>query len=304
MVLKNTINKIEPWQKIHIPKTNLNNIAFYPLSGADFINLYLMFPEAIDYLMVALEKSGDAPQIDRLDDTRMSAGLNFIQNGLIQYGNNNYFATNTMTAYLHNNYITGIAPIIMIFMTRMGHKVIDVKPVGIGNDGKLSFLDNKGMINNKKIENTGVLIHFKDKTSGTIKRFVYLVSLLNARNVSGNTASGRYFNEIGRTRTIMKSAIYLCHLPKYKKLADFFIAKSDVIVQDDSGIPYRFLIKDRDIKLYGNYIRIRIDNREGVYQPDLEKEYKKSSDPLPFFFGYGILFGKDKSNMLIAVRKK
>jgi hypothetical protein len=303
-VERNTLGKVQKWQKTNVPKTHNDHVAFYPLSGADFINLNLMYPDASNYLMVALEDPGFVPNIDNLNHRRMSLGLNFIQRGLNLYGKNNYFATVVMKYRMtQNRYIKGITPIFMIFMTRMGHSIVDVKPVGIGKGGKLYFINKKGKIDKYAASNKGVMIHFKDRYSGKIKRLVYIKAYLNKKNLSNTTRTGKYFNGIGRTKTMMKSAIYLCHIKKYIPVAHWIIKKSDILIQDDSAIPYKYIPKTWETKLYGNYIPMKLIGCPLSYQKDLAREYRKRKQNLPFFFGYGILWGKNKSNLLIAIRK-
>jgi|GEM_PF-880269 len=303
-VKRNTLNKVVDWQKKNVPNIHKEHVAFYPLSGADFINLNLMYPDASNYLMVALEDPGFVPNINDLSNRRMSVGLNFIQRGLTLYGKNNYFATVVMKHRMtQNRYIKGITPIFMIFMTRMGHKIEDVKPIGIGKGGKLYFLNKKGKIGNYKASSKGVMIHFKDRITGKTKRLVYIKAYLDKKNLSKTTRNGKYFNGIGRTRTMMKSAIYLCHIKKYINVGQWIIKKTDVLIQDDSAIPYKYIPNTWETKLYGNYIPMKLKRCPLSYQKDLAMEYRKRKQHLPFFFGYGILWGKNKSNLLIGIRK-
>ena len=71
--------------------------------------------------------------------------------------------------------------------------------------------------------------------------------------------------------------------------ADFSPMLGVIVLQDDSGIAYRFFEKkDWDIKLYGQYSE-PITDFKGVTQDDLQYEYNKHAkeiEPLSFVLGY------------------
>lgn len=63
---------------------------------------------------------------------------------------------------------------------------------------------------------------------------------------------------------------------------------ADVVVQDDTGIPYRFISQSPwHVKLYGRYHKPIRPMKYG-YQKDLDAAYNLRQDqvPLPFPFGY------------------
>lgn len=82
--------------------------------------------------------------------------------------------------------------------------------------------------------------------------------------------------------------------------------KSTLIIQDDSGIPYRYFNSEQwSLALYGTY-RYPQKLKDLPYpphQPSLTRAYELKCYPLPFNFGYGVKRGKGKSNLLLAVKK-
>jgi hypothetical protein len=87
---------------------------------------------------------------------------------------------------------------------------------------------------------------------------------------------------------LLKSASYLLHDNQFAKTRAMLLESSDVVVQDDTGIPYRFLNQAPwQVKLYGRYHR-PIRPMEYAYQKDLEAAYRAKTDlpDLPFPFGY------------------
>jgi hypothetical protein len=89
------------------------------------------------------------------------------------------------------------------------------------------------------------------------------------------------------TYTLLKSASYLLHDPQFTDIRDTILEVTEVLVQDDTGVPYRFLTRGWNVKLYGQYARPIADFNYG-YQPDLERAYSAFAPlhPLPFPFGY------------------
>jgi hypothetical protein len=102
---------------------------------------------------------------------------------------------------------------------------------------------------------------------------------------------------------LLKSASYLLHGDHFRAVRKELLANADVIVEDDTGLPYK-MIKDKgfDISLFGQYEQ-PVKLFEGRYQSDLDAAYALSgnSEPLPFPFGYNWRKG-GKSGLLLAQR--
>ena len=77
--------------------------------------------------------------------------------------------------------------------------------------------------------------------------------------------------------SLLKAASYLMHSNNFSQVRDFLLTHSKVILQEDSGIPYRYFAKDKwDIRLYGHYIGpINRFLKHG--QLDLQKDAKPAS---------------------------
>jgi hypothetical protein len=87
---------------------------------------------------------------------------------------------------------------------------------------------------------------------------------------------------------LLKSASYLLHDNQFEKTRTMILNSADLVIQDDSGIPYRFFQQSPwQIRLYGHYHRPLKELRYG-YQADLESAYKTRPNvpELPFPFGY------------------
>jgi hypothetical protein len=102
--------------------------------------------------------------------------------------------------------------------------------------------------------------------------------------------------------TYIKSASYLMHTAHFSQVRDFILAKTELIVQDDSGIPVRFFAATHwDRTFFGAYdgpIQL-FANR---YQKDLREAYDTSAKPLEFGIGYD--HQAKASNIQRFVRKR
>jgi hypothetical protein len=101
---------------------------------------------------------------------------------------------------------------------------------------------------------------------------------------------------------LLKSASYLLHDRQFEKTRAMILSSADYVIQDDTGIPYRFLQQSPwQVRLYGRYHKPIKGLRYG-YQADLESAYKeKAGVPyLPFSFGYH--WRGKQSGLLVASR--
>jgi hypothetical protein len=102
---------------------------------------------------------------------------------------------------------------------------------------------------------------------------------------------------------MLKSASYLLFDPQFRKVRSMILSTADLVVQDDTGIPFRVLTESRwQVRLYGRYARPTIKGLRYGYQADLESAYKAQADlpTLPFPFGYN--WKGQESGLLVARR--
>ena len=301
MIRKETIDLIRPWRDDNIPSVGGGGTAFYPLSGADFINLFTIYPNARTYLMIALEQSGDAALLRDHASNRFLDGLMPIQRGIYLYGVNNYFQSKVMMKEMNNTLLPGTAPALLIFMARMGLTVTGVENITIGDTGNIVTA---GPANGAPRQVAGIRILFTGSGAAGTRELIYLSMRLEPDSVDTAAPEGRFFNRLRGTRTMLKSAVYILQDDKYAPLKDFILKRSALIVQDDSGIPYGAFDGRWRVKLYGKYNPyMSLGGCTIRRQEDLAGAYAKESFPLPFNFGYGILQGQGQSNLMIAKRK-
>jgi hypothetical protein len=280
-VEKETINPVRQWSSV-IPKEYQNAPVFYPLSGADFVNMYLMYPDALEYTMIAMEDAGNVSLSK--DPKELLQNLQSLKNAIHLYALNNYFQTRIMKDnFTKNHNIQGTVPVLLVFMKKMGLKIHDVR---------LMY---------PSVE--GAVITFSDPAEGKKIRTLYYYT----RKLSNDSTANEFgfTDDVPGYRLIMKSAVYLLQMPQYSNLKKTIYNRALMVIQDDSGIPYEmFKNSDWTVSLFGSYHRIEVAGTLYKLQKDLQEDFKSIKEPLPFQFGYGAIVGKRKSNLMIAVRNK
>ena len=306
-VSKETVAVIVPWRKENVPQNLSKNPAFYPFSGADLVNFYTMFPNAPYYIMMALEDPGHIPDPLALKDHELKYGFTAFKNAIDTIASMNYFHSRKMYDHMSNRYFTGTLPTILAFAARLNLTINDIEAVGLDSKGNVQKLDDKGMLEGIKPRVTGNRITFKGENDYSPRTLLYLKMRLASSALDEKTPEGKFFNRLPNYNFMTKSAIYLLHRKGFEPLCNYFLEKSEIIIQDDSGIPYKYFVNDNwERKLYGVYTfptKI-MDLDHTPHQPDLTAAYKEKSIPFPFRYGYGVLRAKNNSNLMMMIKKK
>ena len=101
--------------------------------------------------------------------------------------------------------------------------------------------------------------------------------------------------------TFIKSASYLLHGGEFSNVRRAILANSSAVLQDDSGIPFRFYQDEAwSTELFGNYVRT-LDMFKAYYQADLRGAYT-AADPQPLKFGVGYTFTPSETCLILAGR--
>lgn len=306
-VRNENISNIEKWRDSQLDDINKKETAFYPCSGADLVNLYSFFPKAGQYIMIALEETGIIPDPAKLNDTELASGLAAIQRCIETIASRNYLLSRLMRAEMPNKYLPGVTPVLLIFSARLGLNITGVELVGMTQKGDIETLAPKNAAGGLKHVCSGVRIKFFADGDSAERSILYFNLFLSGKTLNETTPEGLFFKDKSRFNTLIKSAVYLLHMPAFKDLCTDILNRSSVIIQDDSGIPFRFFGKEKwNLNYFGyyKYPQPLITIPNPPYQPDLAESFKNSAQPLAFNFGYGVLAGKNHSNLLLAIKTK
>ena len=301
--------RLEPataWRGTDVkPDPSLKTL-FYPFSGPDFLNAYLFFPDCDSYVFYSLEAPGVPPAVNRLSPTDYANLLTDIRESLDDIFLRQYFITKRMMKELRTPVLKGNTPLLMVFMARMNLEILSFENIRIDKDGSVSAgsPNGTGALGKNAAKNPvpGVRMTFR-RPGGKVQTLVYYSLDVSDKGLISHPEFLTYLKGLGKGITFIKSASYLLHGSDFSKIRSAVLQNTQYLLQDDSGLPYRFFGRGGwDVVLYGKYTNA-IKDFNGTIQKDMDEAYKAQKTPrlLPFTFGY---HWHDKhSNVQIAVRR-
>jgi len=281
--------KLEPvrnWSKTALADVSpATETLFYPFSGPDFIYAHTFVPTASRYLLFGLEPVGSIPDLTSMSPAELTGFLAILKRSFREILSYSYFITHKMSRDIRSrSSLDGVTPILMTMIAREGLVILSVRRVALSGEDTPSRIH-------------GVEIVVVD-TAGARHEIVYFqIDISNGRRAK-NKAFYEYLDGVPEpVTTFVKSASYIMHDSYFSDIRSAILEKSTSIVQDDTGIPYRFLPRSQwDVQLYGRYAK-PIRTFEKRFQPDLKRAYR-DSDAVRFRYGYN-----KESNFLVAARK-
>jgi hypothetical protein len=297
---KNRFSKMREWAKTELAGANkTTRNVFYPFSGPDVLNALILFPNADSYTLLALEPAGDLPNPEKLTAKARTEYTESIQTSLNDLFKKSYFITKNMLLDLQKHKANGTIPLMSVFLKRTGNTIVNIEYIGVDSSGNTFVRNDTAKTKSTK----GVRIDFVSPGSDKIRSVYYFKVDLADAGLKYNKGFVKYLNKMDSVHSYLKSASYLLHYPEFSTVRNLIFEKSDVILQDDSGIAYDYFNKKKwNIQLYGKYAKPVYDFPH-IKEPNLELAYKSDSSvkPLPFTLGYH--WGTKEVNMLRALRK-
>ncbi len=270
---------------------------FYPFGGPDFLHAATFFPGAETYIQFGLEPPGTPPDVLKLNEKERNNVLYLTRTALFSVLEWSFFRTNDMRRDLVQSQM-GTGPVIMAFAARTGHQILEVKSVHINTAGELT----DGAAPTES-EIPGISILIRKPGYQTDKRILYFsLDISNEPKIS-NEPFFTFIKNQGPLMTYAKAASYLMHKDYFSRIRNTVLEQSSFFMQDDSGMPVRFLDKEKwNLKFFGSfYAPISLFANSG--QPDLAKIYRDKKDVYPLPFGIGYQYKKGESNLMTAVKK-
>jgi len=252
----------------------------YPFSGPDFLNAYLLFPRCDTYVLFGLEAPGTVPQLESLSADEAGLFLKDMRVALTDFLERNYFITSRMAKQLHTPRLKGVLPLMLASMGLVDVRILSVEPFDLGPGSEATRRAGRRA--------QGVKITFSHAQVAKPQTLYYLSLDATDKALAANPEFLPFLAQFGSSVTFLKSASYLLHGSEFAGTRKVLLDSTDLLVQDDTGIPYRYL-RDRgfEVRLFGRYARPIRDFNYG-YQHDLAAAYRTSGKvaDLPFPFGY------------------
>ncbi len=276
---------------------------FYPFGGPDVLTVATLFPRSRDYILVGLEPPGTLPTFDQVVVSRpLKAQLPNVRRTLNSLLNVSFFVTREMDFQLRGQVFNGVLPVILVQMVRMHYRIHGITYVTFDDKGQIverpTEEDRGGMVSNR-----GVAIEFQREGDPVVHRLFYFSLNLATDRLKQNHPFLAFLKSRERMSSFFKSTSYMPHNQGFDLIRNQVLDHSSIVVQDDSGIPFRFFDHSRwRVQLYGGY-----DKPYGSFrylqQPDLKTAFDNREEVKKLGFGIGYGFGRIPSNLIVARKK-
>lgn len=271
------ISAMNTWSGQNLPSPG---VVHYPFGGPDLLHVRGMFPDAPNYVLLGLEAVGEVPPLESLPLEEVLGALPAYREATKTQLRVGYFITKDMRSDLERSALRGVTPILLGTIALSDGVVTGVSQMSGG--GK-----------------PGVEVNFRDSRGGA-HRATYISGDLS--NSGFNSAYESWVASQGRGVTYFKAASYLMHDDRFSKVRNFYLANSNAILQDDSGIPFRYLSQGNwSIRYFGNY-DAPIELFAKHAQADLRAAYAANPrTPIPFGSGYH--YDSWNANLILATKR-
>lgn len=299
--LRIRLQAIDRWQAQHLDTAKSPATLLYPFSGPDFINAYALFPDAREYVFFSLEPVGSVPQLGPMAPEQRAALFGDLRAALNDLVALNFFITPNMKEELHTEALEGSLPILLAMMGVLDLQVDAVEIYDPWPERTRALAAAHAA--RPKLPAGAVRIAFTNPRNGRHQTLVYLSLDVSDYELRHYPEFLPWFRGYAQPAVLLKSASYLLHGSHFGKLRQAILDDAAVVVQDDTGLPYRSLVKAGfTVSLFGQYER-PVKLFEERYQEDLAQAFEKSGDkePLPFPFGYN--WRKEGKSGLILARR-
>ena len=284
------ISRIRHWSETNLPVRR--PVMFYMFSGPDFLYANALLPGASTYVLSGLEPVGRIPELSPTVRRSLPQTLQSLRGSMNSILNYSFFKTKDMRVQLAGGTLNGTLPVIYVFMARSGMTIHEVDLIKLANDGAVSVVGSADVA-------TGARIAFSSG-DGPKQTLYYFQTDLSNHGVK-NSGFLKCCELLGVGDSLVKSASYLMHSDSFSTVREFLLTRSQVLLQDDSGVPIRYFEQDDwNLRPYGKYLG-PIALFAGQNQPQLGQLFRKSAQRIDFGIGYR--WRSQESNLLLATKK-
>jgi hypothetical protein len=288
------LSKLHVWQNTYLPESReAIPVAYYMFSGPDFLYVDQFFPNADVYILCGKESMGPPPDPLRIVD--LSGALLNLENAMNSSLTTSYFITKDMKVDLQQQQLNGTLPILYVFLARANKSISDVTFISLSRNGTLQeSAPGRG-------GTPGVRINYSDNLSGKKQTLYYFTTDISDGGIGANPSFMNFCGRFGVGVSFLKSSSYLMFESGFDKVRNFILDHSDIIAQDDSGIPLAHFNRDRwNLRFFGRYLG-PIELFRQYYQPQLHELFEESNPP-PLGIGFGYRWNYKEANLIIAQR--
>jgi hypothetical protein len=279
-------NPISQWMRDEHINDSIapSKVVFYPFSGPDFAFANAFYPDADEYILCGLERSGNDSALVFSKNLQPDSFIVSAEQYFFYSNRFGFFRTLDMEKQFEKR---GVIDIISFYLKRAGAKIGDIKNYHWSpSSGTMSAPDSIHKPN---------ACYFKFQLpGGKISSLYYFSKDLSDAGLSRDSLWLNWVEKESAGKqmvSLTKSASYLMHSSYFSIVRKFILEHAALHIQDDSGIDFAHLTKSgRKIALYGQYSGV-IPLFKNKLQADLKDAYKNDSvsiKQLPFKIGYNL----------------
>ncbi len=277
---------------------------FYPFSGADALTLLSFFPGRKTYVMAALEPPGRVPLAREMPADALPRLLPPLASTLESLLHKSFFVTREMDRQLRGQAADGVAQPLLIQLARAGYVITGVEYITLDGRGRPASR-HQDVRRAQGGGNRGLRLDLLAPDAGRPAELYYFSLNLDDAHMRRNEEFATFVSSLGPVCTMLKATSYMLHDANFSRIRSLILDRSALILQDDTGIPWRMLSAGRfDVQLFGDYEKPYGKPFGFRLQRDLRAAYDNPQSrvkPLKFRIGYGA--GKVASNLQLARRK-
>jgi len=291
------LEKLHGWQQTSFPESlQPFPVVFYMFSGPDFLYVDQFFPRAQVYVLCGKEALGPPP--DPLRIANLSSALGNLENAMKSSLSTTYFITKDMKVDLHEQNLNGVLPILYTCIARADKSITNVSFGSLNSGGVFE----EAALGRKGGSTSGVRIRYTDNQSGGAQTLYYFTTDISDSGIKATPGFLKFCQRLGTGPSFLKSPSYLLFESGFASIRNFILDHSNMIVQDDSGIPIAYFDPNKwTVRFFGAYLG-PIDVFKQHYQPRLRELYQQGNPP-PLDFGFGYRWNYKEANLFVATRK-
>jgi hypothetical protein len=203
-----------------------------------------------------------------------------------------------MKVDLHEQNLNGVLPILYAYLARADKSITNVAFGSLGSSGVFE----EAAPGKRGGSIQGVRIRYTDNQSGNAQTLFYFTTDISDGGVKATPGFLKFCQHLGTGASFLKSSSYLLFEGGFATIRNFILDHSNVIVQDDAGIPLDYFDPNKwNLRFFGVYLG-PIDIFKQHYQPRLRELFDQTNPP-PLEFGFGYRWNYKEANLIVATHK-
>ncbi len=292
-------------QKALAPIQPKGSFVFYPFSGPDVLYMMGFYPDRSTYVMVGLEPAGTLPPPGTFNAADMRNEVKAWTTGVRSIFKRSFFVTSEMDAQFRGRMADGLLEPICLLLARSGYTIEGIRRGNLSEEGAFIDIDPAAApelnAKGKPITPMGVEVTVRKGADGDPQKIYYFSKELDDK-FKTKPGFSRFLLSLGQPDTLIKSAQFIMHWAGMVALRNQVLETSRTILEDDTGVPYRFLKPAQwNVRLFGKY-SAPDKPFKNWYQKDLAKAFDDPAKvtPLGLQLGYGAW--RRPSSLILATR--